>query len=129
MDKVELIETDKDDRPLEEVKLLSTQVFVNPFKEVDEMLAKERQALKEKEAADLRELETPKPGNRREEEALEAAKRARKRGHAESVAPQRAGVGKFIVLSDDNKIDSNSETVKKRQKIILRSTLSDFSAW
>nr|CUU00241.1 hypothetical transcript [Hymenolepis microstoma] len=129
LDKVELIETDKDDRPLEEVKLLSTQVFVNPFKEVDEMLAKEREALKEKEAADLREIEAPKPGNRHEEEIMEAVKRAKKRGHAESVTPQRTGVGKFISLPDDSKAESNSIAAKKRQKTVLRSTLSDFSAW
>ncbi|VUZ48631.1 unnamed protein product [Hymenolepis diminuta] len=129
LDRVELIETDKDDRPLEEVKLLSTHVFVNPFKEVDEMLTKERQALKEREEADLKEIETPKPGNRREEEMMEAAKRAKKRGHVESVTPQRAGVGKFIVLPDDNRVESNSIAAKKRQKTVLRSTLSDFSAW
>ncbi|KAM3177863.1 hypothetical protein ACTXT7_003700 [Hymenolepis weldensis] len=129
LDRVELIETDKDDRPLEEVKLLSTHVFINPFKEVDEMLTKERKALKEREEADLKEVETPKPGNRREEEIMEAAKRAKKRGHAESVTPQRAGVGKFIVLPDDSKAESNSVAAKKRQKTVLRSTISDFSAW
>lgn len=129
LDKVELIETDKDDRPLEEVKLLSTQVFVNPFKEVDEMLAKEREALKEKDAADSREIEAPKPGNRHEEEIMEAAKRAKKRGHAESATLHRTGVGKFISLPDDSKVESNSGAFKKRQKTVLRSTLSDFSAW
>ncbi len=80
LDKVELVETDKDDRPLEEIKLMACQVFMNPFKEVDEMLARERQALKEKEEADQKEQDTPRPGNRREEEAMEAAKRAKKRG-------------------------------------------------
>ncbi|KAM7541013.1 hypothetical protein Aperf_G00000021067 [Anoplocephala perfoliata] len=129
LDKVELVETDKDDRPLEDVKLISTQVFVNPFKEVDEMLAREREVLKEKEAADLKEQATPKPGNRREEEAMEAAKRAKKRGHSEFVVQQRPGVGKFIVLRDDNRTESDSETIKKRQKTVLRSALSDFSAW
>lgn len=53
---------------------------MNPFKEVDEMLARERQTLKEKEAAETNYQEAPKPGNRREEEAMEAAKRAKKRG-------------------------------------------------
>lgn len=92
------------------------------------MLTRERQALNEKEAADLREQATPKPGNRREEEAMEAAKRAKKRGHSESFA-QRSGVGKFIVLRDESKVESNSETLKKRQKTVFRSVLSDFSAW
>lgn len=76
-----MVETDSNDRPLEEIKLMACQVFVDPFKEVDEMLERERQALKEKQAADIEEQETPKPGNRREEEALAAAKRAKKRGH------------------------------------------------
>ncbi|KAH9285817.1 Peptidyl-prolyl cis-trans isomerase-like 2 [Echinococcus granulosus] len=130
LDKVELVETDKDDRPLEEIKLLSTQVFVNPFKEVDEMLTRERQALKEKEAAAVNDQEAPKPGNRREEEAMEAAKRAKKRGIFDAMSQQRTGVGKFVVLSsDDSKSDSNPEPTRKKQKSVLRSTLSDFSAW
>ncbi|VDK38660.1 unnamed protein product [Taenia asiatica] len=130
LDKVELVETDKDDRPLEEIKLLSTQVFVNPFKEVDEMLARERQALKEKEADETNDQEAPKPGNRREEEAIEAAKRAKKRGNFGTMYQQRTGVGKFVVLSpDDSQPDSNPEPSRKKQKIVLRSTLSDFSAW
>lgn len=53
---------------------------MNPFKEVDEMLAREREALKEKEASEIKEQASVKPGNRREEEAMEAAKRANKRG-------------------------------------------------
>ncbi|KAL5964342.1 RING-type E3 ubiquitin-protein ligase PPIL2 [Taenia solium] len=130
LDKVELVETDKDDRPLEEIKLLSTQVFVNPFKEVDEMLARERQALREKEADEANDQEAPKPGNRREEEAIEAVKRAKKRGLFDTMYQQRTGVGKFVVLSpDDSQPDSNPEPSRKKQKTVLRSTLSDFSAW
>ncbi|KAL5111953.1 hypothetical protein TcWFU_004363 [Taenia crassiceps] len=121
LDKVELVETDKDDRPL---------IFVNPFRDVDEMLARERQALKEKEAAEMNDQEAPKPGNRREEEAMEAAKRAKKRGLLDTMSQQRTGVGKFVVMSpDDSKPDSNPEPNRKKQKTVLRSTLSDFSAW
>ncbi|VDK85358.1 unnamed protein product [Dibothriocephalus latus] len=80
LDKVEFVETDKDDRPLEEIKILACQVFVNPYKDVDEMLAKERKEAKEKEAIAQKTQEMPKPGNRHEEEAMEATKRAKKRG-------------------------------------------------
>ncbi len=67
----------------EEIKILATQVFVNPFKEVDEMLAKEREEMREKEAAEhAAAVEPPKPGNRKEEEAMEAARRAKKRANA-----------------------------------------------
>uniref|UniRef100_A0A183TE67 PPIase cyclophilin-type domain-containing protein n=1 Tax=Schistocephalus solidus TaxID=70667 RepID=A0A183TE67_SCHSO len=80
LDKVEFVETDKDDRPLEEIKILACQVFVNPYKEVDEMLARERKEAKEKETLAQKTQVIPKPGNRREEEAMEATKRAKKRG-------------------------------------------------
>nr|VZH98608.1 unnamed protein product [Spirometra erinaceieuropaei] len=147
LDKVEFVETDKDDRPLEEIKILACQVFVNPFKDVDEMLAKERKEAKEREATAQKTQEMPKPGNRREEEAMEATKRAKKRGLSGAAVTQRQGVGKFIDISQTEELDRPSEAktrtapasieasftqmeqLKKKRKLVLRSTLSDFSAW
>lgn len=143
LDKVEFVETDKDDRPLEEIKILACQVFVNPYKEVDEMLARERKEAKEKETLAQKTQEIPKPGNRREEEAMEATKRAKKRGLSVAAVAQRQGVGKFIDISQTEELDrpgeakarsasasvTQVEQLKKRRKLVLRSTLSDFSAW
>lgn len=48
----------------------------------------------------------------------------------DTIIQQRTGVGKFVVLSpDDSKPDSSPGPGRKKQKTVLRSTLSDFSAW
>ncbi|GAA52686.1 peptidyl-prolyl cis-trans isomerase-like 2 [Clonorchis sinensis] len=81
LNKVEMLETDKDDRPLEEIQILNCEVFVDPFKDVEEMLAKERARgieTEQQEPNPSEKLSRPKPGNRREEEALEAEDRARR---------------------------------------------------
>ncbi|THD19368.1 Peptidyl-prolyl cis-trans isomerase 4 [Fasciola hepatica] len=151
LNKVEMMETDKDDRPLEEIQIINCEVFVNPFKEVEEMLAKERaQAADAPAGSNVNAMTRPKPGNRREEEALAAEDRARRRQAPEQTKVFHNGVGKFIDISDDNLVDrkrpSNSsalkherplglvtelseEVARKKQKSVLRSSLTDFSAW
>ncbi|VDP41648.1 unnamed protein product [Schistosoma curassoni] len=87
----------------------------------------------------------PKPGNRREEEALEAAERA-KRNKQDGIAKQvyRTGVGKFIHDVDqfdskaitnkhgkdiDSSLQMNEDVLRKKQKLLLKSQLTDFSSW
>ena len=40
--KMELAETNSKDRPREEIKMLRATVFVDPYREVDELIAKEK---------------------------------------------------------------------------------------
>ncbi|CAL8091312.1 unnamed protein product [Calicophoron daubneyi] len=148
--KVEMIETDKDDKPLEEIRILNCEIYVDPFKEVEEMLAKERAETASAPPKDDNIIERPKPGNRREEEALAAEERARLHPGANVTRVYHSGVGKFIDLAsqkaDDDrfgKVNSkregiqnlslgaelNEEVVRKKRKTVLRSSLSDFSAW
>ncbi|KFM78566.1 Peptidyl-prolyl cis-trans isomerase-like 2, partial [Stegodyphus mimosarum] len=47
LSKMEKIETDKNDKPLEEIKILKVIVFVDPFQEVDDQLLKLREQEKE----------------------------------------------------------------------------------
>ncbi|KAF7236168.1 hypothetical protein EG68_11749 [Paragonimus skrjabini miyazakii] len=146
LNKVEFLETDKDDRPLEEIQILNCEVFVDPFKEVEEMLSKERMQASQSEPVNPS-LSRPKPGNRREEEALEAEERARRSHTINSSIVFRDGVGKFIDIGSqiaenmpvlkrhsatagiDSTLGMNTEIAHKKQKTVLRSTLSDFSVW
>ncbi|KAF6768337.1 hypothetical protein AHF37_03178 [Paragonimus kellicotti] len=146
LNKVEFLETDKDDRPLEEIQILNCEVFVDPFKEVEEMLSKERMQASQSEPTNPS-LSRPKPGNRREEEALEAEERARRGRTINSSTVYRDGVGKFIDIGSqsaenvpvlkrhsatagiDSTLGMNTEVAHKKQKTVLRSTLSDFSVW
>ncbi|XP_030753775.1 RING-type E3 ubiquitin-protein ligase PPIL2 [Sitophilus oryzae] len=43
LNEMERIEVDNKDRPIEDIVLLKTQIFVNPYDEADEILAKERE--------------------------------------------------------------------------------------
>ncbi|TGZ46907.1 hypothetical protein CRM22_011076 [Opisthorchis felineus] len=145
LNKVEMLETDKDDRPLEEIQILNCEVFVDPFKDVEEMLAKERARGIETEPNLSEKLSRPKPGNRREEEALEAEDRARLHNLPDVSKVFHEGIGKFINISafeeetkqslkrEASSVNSsalvNNEVLHKKQKTVLRSTLSDFSAW
>lgn len=45
---MEKIETDNKDRPLEDILILNTEVFLNPFEEVDAAIKAEREAQIEK---------------------------------------------------------------------------------
>ncbi|KAG5452095.1 RING-type E3 ubiquitin-protein ligase ppil2 [Clonorchis sinensis] len=146
LNKVEMLETDKDDRPLEEIQILNCEVFVDPFKDVEEMLAKERARgieTEQQEPNPSEKLSRPKPGNRREEEALEAEDRARRHNLPDLSKVFHEGIGKFINISaleeeskqslkrESSSVNSpallNNEVLHKKQKTVLRSTLSDFS--
>ncbi|KAL3316223.1 RING-type E3 ubiquitin-protein ligase ppil2, partial [Cichlidogyrus casuarinus] len=148
LDKVEWIPTDDKDQPLEQIKILATQVFVDPFKEADETLLKEREEQKTRETAykgsslDADRFTMVngipmeiKPGNRREEEALEALQRSKRKDDSAKVDRPDC-VGKFIdahLLQSGKRVQETnnleSETTKKKRKMILKSTLSDFSSW
>ena len=47
LDKIEKIKTDRNDKPVSEIKILTTMVFVDPFQEVDDRIAHEDAKLNE----------------------------------------------------------------------------------
>ena len=47
LDKIEKIKTDRKDRPVSEIKILTTMVFVDPFQEVDDRIFREDEKLNE----------------------------------------------------------------------------------
>ncbi|KAF2358485.1 Replication termination factor 2 RING-finger [Trinorchestia longiramus] len=87
---MEAVETDNKDTPITPIVLKAAKVFVNPFKEVDEQLARERAAEEAAAAA--------------EQAELRGAKRKRPQGE-EQLKPVRSGVGKFL---DFNKVALSS---------------------
>ncbi|PVD31595.1 hypothetical protein C0Q70_07010 [Pomacea canaliculata] len=80
LDKMEHVEVDKNDRPKEEIQIQNCTVFVNPYAEADELLAKERAEEKEKAKA--------------EEEAASSKKKKEKNESLPRVFKE--GIGKYI---------------------------------
>ncbi|KRX50259.1 Peptidyl-prolyl cis-trans isomerase 4 [Trichinella murrelli] len=115
---IEAIETDNNDRPVEDIVILDTVVFVNPFEKAEEQLKAERKAALEQS------------GKEEKKVVMFEKKSAEKKIF-------RSGVGKYIDLkavaksndqSDDEEQPLNSITVAKKKKVI-RTELSDFSQW
>lgn len=103
LDKMEHIETDADDRPVEEIKILECQVFVNPYDEVDQMLKSEREAAKQKE----------------EDEKKKAAAKL-KSSKSQDSAPKvfGTGVGKYIIPDPGKRqLEEKRESEKKKPKL------------
>lgn len=119
LDKMEKVETDKHDKPTEEICIESCTVFVNPYEEADEQLAKER--------AD--ELERQK--------AEEAAARRKKLESKGDSGPRvfKQGIGKYINATalkrtaSDAPTDADDLAKKKKKTASASYSLSDFSAW
>lgn len=79
MNAMERIEVDNKDRPIEDIVVLAAQVFVDPYEEADEQLAKEREAEKERIAKEAAEKRAP-----------------RKKEGDQNLKVYREGVGKYL---------------------------------
>ncbi|CAH1985559.1 unnamed protein product [Acanthoscelides obtectus] len=101
LNEVEKIEVDNKDRPIEDIILLQAQIFVNPYDEADEQLAKERQE-------DL------------EAQQKELAKKNQKAESQKELRVFRTGVGKYInpnsAKGEDK--DVENEPTKKKKKTV-----------
>ncbi|KAL3856896.1 hypothetical protein ACJMK2_011602 [Sinanodonta woodiana] len=115
LDKIERVETDKNDRPLEEIKIEETIVFVNPYDEVDEELRKERED----------EL------SRQAKEEADKKKVVKKDDDKQKTFKQ--GIGKYINPSAikrgaESIADTPSEIARKKMKTTTGG-FGDFSSW
>ncbi|ALC42528.1 CG7747 [Drosophila busckii] len=108
LQKMENIEVDNKDRPIEDIIIESSQVFVNPFEEAVEQLAKERA-----EEAISKQQEATK---------LEQQKRAN-----QPLKVYRDGVGKYLKLNAPQKTETTTASVAKKKK--LAGGFGDFSSW
>lgn len=111
---MERIEVDNRDRPIEDIIIERAQVFVDPYTEADEQLAKERAEEAEKQAKEV-ELKTAKP-------------------KPPLYKVYREGVGKYLnkealkaVVSE--KKEDATPPLKKKKKDEGAGGFGDFSAW
>ncbi|XP_054153558.1 RING-type E3 ubiquitin-protein ligase PPIL2-like [Oppia nitens] len=93
LDKMERTKTDAKDRPLDEIKILRTPIFVDPFQEIEDQISKEREEMDGEE-------------KRNKEKEL----RAKSRTTTQELKPIRKGIGAFIDLSVLNAQTSSSDT-------------------
>lgn len=110
LNELEKIEVDNKDRPIEDIIILSTQVFVNPFQEALDELEMERKAEEEKLKAEALEIEIKK-----------------KRKAQEKLTVYRQGVGKYLkmeVPAEDKSSESYNKPAKKSSK-----GFGNFSSW
>ncbi|XP_018336091.1 RING-type E3 ubiquitin-protein ligase PPIL2 [Agrilus planipennis] len=109
LNEMERIEVDNKDRPIEDIVLLNAQVFVNPYDEADEQLAKEREV-----QAAVDKIEAEKKVVQKKIE----------------LKPFKEGVGKYInpkILKKDKEDPSNVTLTKKKKKEGAYNF--DFSKW
>ena len=113
MSAIEKIETDNKDKPIEDIIIQRANVFVDPFADVDQELAKERA----EELAKTKEKEM----------SLQEKKKKVDTG----IKVYSKGIGKFInpkLKKEARTFDEPSEVPKKKKKDV-KSSLNDFSAW
>ncbi|XP_034949000.1 RING-type E3 ubiquitin-protein ligase PPIL2 [Chelonus insularis] len=109
---IEKIEVDNKDRPIEDIIIQRTQVFVDPFQEADDQLIAERAAEIEKQNQEANDKLASNSESKNELKAL------------------HSGVGKFINLKKEKEIATTSEVpVKKKKKEISSSPFSNYSKW
>ncbi|KAF8764361.1 RING-type E3 ubiquitin-protein ligase PPIL2 like protein [Argiope bruennichi] len=107
LSKMEKIETDKDDKPLETIKIIKIMIFVDPFQEVDEELAKLR--AEEKSAAEKALMVNEEPKTK-------------------ILKTYHLGVGKYINSASIINSEIDNTTEKKKKKTIT-GQFGDFSCW
>ncbi|XP_050096031.1 RING-type E3 ubiquitin-protein ligase PPIL2 [Anopheles aquasalis] len=125
---MERVEVDNRDRPIENIFIQRTQVFVDPFQEVDEQLAKERAEEAERIKQEAEEKRNNKAGT------------GQKRGQPLKVF--RSGVGKYLDTSvtksvsvEENGPGSSTPSLengaKKRKKTatVGADGFGNFSSW
>ena len=114
---LERIETDNKDKPIEDIILLKANVFVDPFTEVDEQLAKER-------AEEL--------AKTNEKEKSLMVKKKETSSSSTGLKVYSKGIGKFInpaLKKEARKMENEDESGPSKKKKKVKNTLNDFSAW
>ena len=126
LDQIEKISTNRRDRPVSEVKILTTMVFVDPFQEVDDLFA-----LEDARAVELKEQAAKIDTDKR----LLPSK-------TEDLTSQSSGkVGRYLDVAHKNELTYDSVKVKRKRDEIteggelkkkakpVKSGFGDFSSW
>ncbi|XP_062561541.1 RING-type E3 ubiquitin-protein ligase PPIL2 [Armigeres subalbatus] len=115
---MERIEVDNRDRPIESIFIQRVQVFVDPFQEADEELAKQR-------------------SEEQERAQREADEKQKKTARAQPLKVFRSGVGKYLdkevtkrfAEPEPSTSVANPALIKKRKKEETISKLGNFNSW
>lgn len=117
LSEMEKIEVDNKDRPIEDIILEKAHIFVDPFQEADEMLAKERSDEIEKQ-----------------QKAVADEKKRKER--AQPLKVYRSGVGKYLSTatpqqSTPEQISTNTDEqpVIKKKKPSTNFGFGNFGSW
>lgn len=138
LNKMEQIETDKKDKPLIDIKILSTEVYVNPFLKLDDLVEKDLDKMNEKD-----EYLSPIPvvinkrninviNNNKEIEEEEKKKKKKKRKIdvlKEDNDEEELQIGKYISKSNNNNNNNIDNNVKRNEDVIKSTNFTDFSSW
>lgn len=107
---IEAIETDNKDKPIEDIIIQSTSIFVDPFKEADQEIAEERRIDAAKRQAEDDELKSRKKPKKKEE-----------------VQVFRSGIGKFLDLSKATVSKEEAVSLTQSKKSKASYGFNDFS--
>lgn len=110
---MEKIEVDNKDRPIEDIIIESAQVFVDPFEEAAEELAKVRAAEAEKQQTAI-------------------AEEKKQKRLKEPLKVYREGVGKYLniqALKAKSSEDSAPIEIATKKKKLTSNNFGDFSSW
>ncbi|CAH0554430.1 unnamed protein product [Brassicogethes aeneus] len=94
---MERIEVDNKDKPIEDIIFIRAQIFVNPYEEADELLAKQREEEVNKQK-------------------LEEEAKTRKINSQKELKVFRTGVGKYINPTVTKKVEPDSEEPANKKK-------------
>lgn len=116
LNEMEKIEVDNKDRPIEDITMEKTLIFVDPYQEADEQLAKERSDEQEKQ-----------------QKAIIDEKKRKER--AQPLKVFRSGVGKYL-NTDSGKTSATAQTTLNIAEPMLKKKKTDksfgfgnFSSW
>lgn len=108
---MEHIEVDNKDTPIEDIYLLTAQIFVDPYQEADEQLASERQTEVDKVQKEKDDLVKKKAN-----------------GSKQPLKVYREGVGKYLTKIKTQPSTSSGEPSAKKKKE-AKNSLSNFNSW
>lgn len=112
--KLESISTDDKDRPVEEIKIIETTIFVDPYEEVDKQLEEERE-------------EEEKKQEKEKEQSQSNSNDVKK---DKPLTVYRQGIGKYLSKTTITPITSSDKTIEPpaKKKKEIRGQF-DFSSW
>ncbi|CAD5113220.1 DgyrCDS2403 [Dimorphilus gyrociliatus] len=109
IDKMEKIETDKRDKPKEEIKFLKAEIFVDPYEDADDEIRNERESLK------------PKEEEKKTEKKSEPKRKVYKSGVGKYINP---AVLKHKVVGEE----AESSSAAKKSKVVGKSSFNNFNS-